>query len=175
MEQNNRSHTAQLIVLSGESGSGKDTLAEQVLSYKSNFQLYAFANPLKDMAIEVGWNGIKDERGRTFLQSLGDVIRSYNSSYFIDKAKQVWQIAKNNNLSLIITDCRKIDEADWTIQQGGLLIRIERPHNPSGLKGEQKKHNTERELDNYKFPFKIINDGTIEELVDKFYSIIEKK
>ena len=46
-----------------------------------------------------------------------------------------------------------------------VAIHIERPNFDNGLTEEQKNHPSEKDLDDYdKYDYRIINDGTLEEL-----------
>lgn len=64
----------------------------------------------------------------------------------------------------IITDVRFPNEAKAVIDHGGILIRVERP----SIRVEGKEHASETGLDDYKhFDYTIINNGTIEDLIEK--------
>ena len=76
----------------------------------------------------------------------------------------------------IITDVRFPNEAEAIKQRGGILIRVDRPCKECGGMGYHKmdcnigrtEHESEYSLDKYdKFDFKISNDGSLEDLVNK--------
>ena len=82
----------------------------------------------------------------------------------------------------IITDMRFPNEMEAVVERDGITIRVVRPHgytNPHT--GEYKEmplsyHPSETSLDDAKFNYEIINDGTIEDLVEKVKQIlIEQK
>ena len=63
-------------MLTGKAGCGKDTAYKIMKKYANkSIKRYAFADPLKNIAYEAGWDGIKDEKGRKLLVSLGKVIK----------------------------------------------------------------------------------------------------
>lgn len=66
-----------LIGLSGLARSGKDTVADYLVK-RHGFRKFALAEYIKQVAELAGWNGLKDERGRRYLQGLGDVMRMYD-------------------------------------------------------------------------------------------------
>ena len=72
-----------LILISGKAGTGKDTIGEYLVR-KFGFKRYAFADRLKEVATELGWNGEKDFAGRKFLQELGSVVRNYDPDTWVN-------------------------------------------------------------------------------------------
>jgi hypothetical protein len=76
-----------IIGITGLAGSGKDVVA-QYLCHHYGFHYWAFALPLKKMAIELfNWDGVKDEAGRRLLQQVGtDLMRNlWSSGYWVEK------------------------------------------------------------------------------------------
>ena len=72
-----------IIMLTGKAGCGKDTAFKIIKKYANGLvKRYAFADPLKDIAYFAGWNGVKDEKGRKFLVSLGKAINEYQNNFF---------------------------------------------------------------------------------------------
>ena len=72
-----------VVLLSGKMGAGKDTLAK-ILQQKYNFKVYHFADKLKKILLQVGWDGKKDESGRMLLQNVGNAVRAYNQDAWVD-------------------------------------------------------------------------------------------
>lgn len=70
-------------------GAGKSTFAKLLLNNLDNGYILPMAKALKDLATKIGWNGEKDEKGRTLLQLLGtDVCRHcISENYWVDR----WQ------------------------------------------------------------------------------------
>lgn len=153
-----------LLAFTGRMGSGKDTCAEHLIQ-KYGFVRFAFADQLKALAKEIGWNGEKDEAGRRLLQQLGNGARVHLGS-------EIWIRAMENVISnsgrkhnLVVTDVRYPNEEEWVRQKDGFLIRIERPSvNRNGL---EHQHVTEKNIDAIEADLTLVNDGTIEELYHK--------
>ena len=103
------------VLISGKAGAGKTTLANMVLEnlrlqgVQENIVVEPFAKKLKQLATELGWNGVKDEAGRRFLQNLGSAIRSYDEDYF---AREVDKNTMYADL-VIIDDWRFPNEARY--------------------------------------------------------------
>lgn len=83
-----------VFLLSGKAGVGKTFSAEYLLE-----QLYAvgfsrikyipFAKAVKEVAKYIGWDGKKDQRGRKFLQSIGNYGREYDQDCWARKISAV--------------------------------------------------------------------------------------
>jgi len=81
----------------------------------------------------------------------------------------------------IITDMRFPNEMQAIKANGGITIRVVRPclkcggtnyHKLSCYEQNEKQHPSETALDDAKFDYEIINDGTLEDLIEKVEGII---
>jgi len=71
------------VLLSGKAGVGKTTSANILKGlfatiYGYNSYIGHFAEGVKGVARHAGWNGLKDARGRRFLQQIGGAGREYD-------------------------------------------------------------------------------------------------
>lgn len=117
-----------VIFVSGKVGSGKDTFIERYFQTRKDldhgyFATYTFANELKRMLINAGWDGKKDLKGRKLLQSVGNAFREYQKDYWVNFIKHAidkeMSLFVDNNDSeiynvdviyLVMTDCRYKNE-----------------------------------------------------------------
>lgn len=176
-----------IILLSGKARSGKDSFYKIAKEYiEANYTDYvpiklAFADEVKNVAKEIGWNGEKDAKGRSGLQMIGDGARNYfdedvwikklirslylifHSKYYINK-----DTPKEQESIIFITDCRYLNEILKIKEWAGVYtplktIRITRPYYDNGLTEEQKNNKSETGLDYYNnFDTVIVNDGSFE-------------
>jgi hypothetical protein len=81
----------------------------------------------------------------------------------------------------LITDMRFPNEYDAVKSRGGITIRVKRPcvecneihqHKMSCSKSFQSEHPSETSLDNHKFDYEIINNSSIEDLIEKVRQIL---
>jgi hypothetical protein len=132
------------ILISGKAGVGKDTVA-QLLAQSFAEQglkrpiLYKFADKVKTIAYDMGWNGIKDDRGRKLLQDIGRIGRLYDVDTWakgvVNSAREDWPDYPPD--AIIISDWRFPNELDYCNKQGEyavITIRVEAPDRES-LKG----------------------------------------
>jgi hypothetical protein len=155
-----------LIGLVGKARSGKDTVASMMVTANGcPFVRVAFADEVRRVAREMGWDGLKDERGRRLLQQLGgDVGRAYDPLLWVKRGMaKVRQARDDDGRSVVVTDCRYRNEVDAIRAAGGAIWRIVR-HTGEGLTGDAAAHSSETALDDYKCDRVIVNDGTYDEL-----------
>lgn len=160
-----------IILLSGKAESGK-TYHANIICEKLNKMGYTavvvpLARKLKEQAKMLGWDGKKDERGRTLLQKLSDPIKAYHgrdcyAKWALQDAYE--ECVKKDSYNegkyvLICDDVRMRDEIDFFDGFEKISVRIERPGHKSSLSEEQLNDKTETALDDYHFDMKVINQG----------------
>lgn len=184
-----------IVLVSGKAESGKDTFHQLAERYLRNRKLYldsdidirrvAIADGVKDIAKEMGWNGEKDELGRSGLVMVGDgAINYFDKNIWIKKVvNKLKSIANYNNENIVfITDCRYPNEVtmikDWAYLNNhkAVSVRVERPNHISKLTPEQLLNASEVALDDKRdlFDYIIYNDGTLEEFEDGVREIIDR-
>lgn len=166
-----------VILISGKAGVGKTTLQRMLVEYlKTEYPLVvpmAFARPLKDVATNLGWDGVKDERGRKLLQQLGGVLREYNKdTWVILSLDKVYEITAGTPPNFIVFDDWRFPNESAMIDSDPdyktVKIRINAPTRET-LKGQREYlDSSELALDSYAdFDIIIQNDTiTLEELRD---------
>lgn len=144
-----------LIALCGYAYSGKDTAALGLV--ERGWTRVAFADALKQVAKELGWNGEKDDHGRWMLQQLGQSVREHIDplAWVQAAAKTVTEIGG----PVVITDCRYRNEADWVRSAGGRIVRVTRPD-----VGPVNDHISENDLDDYPMDGFLLNHASPERL-----------
>tara|TARA_R110002012_G_scaffold52424_2_gene134751 strand:- start:1864 stop:2364 length:501 start_codon:yes stop_codon:yes gene_type:complete len=160
-----------IIGVIGHARSGKDTIADLLQEIFEEADTpscrKSLADPIKDLAFaQFGWDGLKDDRGRNLLITLGMIGREYNERLWLDKTLSYFRFW--NQPINIIPDVRFQNEADHIFANGGLLIRVIRDS------VEPMDHISERGLDDYLTAITLRNNGTIEELKAELYSELQR-
>lgn len=112
-----------LIGITGKAGSGKSTTAQLLTDVCSErfliVQRVAFADALKQTCRDMGWNGVKDAKGRRLLQLIGTEAgrRCIGEDVWINK------VVLGKADVVIIEDCRFDNEVAWVREQGGIILR----------------------------------------------------
>src|SRR3990167_3849794 len=98
-----------VIGLSGKARSGKGSIVQlsQILMQHGDTEVevrqVSFATALKTLARERGWDGKKDEKGRTLLQSLGMEKRKEDPDFWVKAAiRKVVAIASESPETKIV-------------------------------------------------------------------------
>ena len=150
-----------LIGLSGIARSGKDTTADYLVS-KYGFKKMALADYIKEVAELAGWDGLKDERGRRYLQHLGDVMREYSPNIMLTHLESRIRICteRYSQAGIVISDVRLETEIKWLKIMGGsswLVLRDTKTTNVPAHPTEQSD-----KLDRSLFDFVFDNNGSFE-------------
>ena len=161
-----------IICISGKAQHGKDTTAgilREILEERGKKVLIAHFGDLVKFVAEkyFGWDGKKDERGRTLLQYVGtDRVRTKSPDYWVDFVVSMLTFFDGEWDYVLIPDCRFPNEYEIFKYSGfdATLIRVERPGFDNGLTEEQKAHPSETALDGYPYDIGITNGGTVDQL-----------
>lgn len=151
-----------LIGITGYAQSGKDATGDILGEY--GFERIAFADPLKEIALMLGWDGKKDERGRSFLQDIGNRARAYNPDIWIDRALEM----ARGKERVVFTDVRFLNEAAAIQARGGIIIRVVRPD-----VGPANNDVSETELDLIRPDYLLNNSTSLDDLQQNVERLME--
>jgi len=154
-----------IIGITGKAGVGKSTYAER-LADDINGTVIEITHPIKDEAYKRGWNGKKDNAGRSLLQQIGREGREFEESIWISNL--VFRMFQHYNLvkkdypkkkihRYIVPDIRVLNEVNFldnlNYYKGGVvefsLHYVERDFK-TRLSKEQQEDYTEREVERLK-------------------------
>lgn len=148
----------QYVIINGCGGVGKDTFVKRCKVYKDNIVNMSTIEYAAKVAIQCGWDGKKDDRGRRFLSDLKDALTRYDNI----PVKYILESLCNYSDSIIFIHCREPDEVKLLknmLNAKSLLIvnknvpKIETNHADRGV------------LD-CEYDYVVDNSGTIEELTE---------
>ena len=172
-----------IICVSGKAFNGKDTFAnmasEKLKRNGERVLIVHNADYLKFMAKEYfGWNGKKDENGRSLLQWLGtDKIRTINYDFWVIAVANIIEVFEDEFDYFFIPDCRFPNEVTYLCEKFGsekvMLVKMHRKDFVSTLTKEQQNHPSEISMDNYPADYTIdVGEGLdkVEREVNKFLS-----
>ena len=181
-----------LIGISGKIGSGKDTVGKIIQIFNPEYQIKKFADKLKER-IALTWNierqKLEDQdfkntlvpqlriTWRQLMQLEGESMRRIDLNYWckalfndyrrsLRNVKDISTSGMRTSMlqadypSWLITDVRYPNEVKAIEDRDGIVIRVDRDV-------KLVDHESETALDNYDFKYRIDNNGTIEQLVEK--------
>lgn len=161
-----------VILISGKAQHGKDTTAgflKEVLEEQGKKVLICHYGDLVKYICKTffGWDGQKDEAGRSLLQRVGtDVIRRQCEDYWVRFILEVLGFFPNEWDYVLIPDCRFPNEVHLPrfVAFDTVHIRVVRPNFDNGLTPEQKVHPSETALDGARSDLYLVNNGTLKDL-----------
>lgn len=173
-----------IVCISGKAEHGKDLTAtiikEKLESKGSKVLIIRYADLLKYIAKQYfGWDGNKDEKGRTLLQYLGtEIVRTRKPEYWVNFVKEFIKLFEDEWEYILIPDSRFPNEMDcWKIDGWDITaLRVIRLGYENHLTPEQRQHPSEIALDDYNFDYYLKSEdgiGNLSKEVDKFLKYLE--
>lgn len=170
-----------LILISAKAQHGKDftanILKEKLEANNQKVLITHYADYLKFICKEYfGWDGTKNEVGRTLLQYIGtDKARKNNPNIWVSVINELIKAIGEDYDYILIPDTRFPNEIDFMKSQSYdvVAMRIKRLDFENSLTEEQRQHMSEIALDDYKFDYYIeCKSGydNVSKEVDKFIS-----
>ena len=150
-----------IIGLKGRIGAGKSIAAEYFI--ERGYKLIKFADPIKDMLLELGLTSYELEGPRKELpcdflsgatprhamQTLGDWGRSLDPDFWVN----LWLPEAIKCHLVVVDDCRFVREAEAIYTLGGAIIEIRRPAFPGALDTHIS------EVQDWRADMRVLNDG----------------
>lgn len=169
-----------IFLVAGKAGSGKGEVARLIKEYYiyklETCAITEYSKFLKTFAKELtDWDGNPNTKPRTYLQNLGDQIRSIDSKYFINNMLDDIKIYEKLVNNLVISDVRMPDEIeDIKLNYDNVYaICVENQFSPSKLTLKEQTHITETALEDYQeFDYILANDK-IETLKEKVFKYLD--
>lgn len=161
-----------VITFSGKAENGKTTFANMLkaeLEERGKTAIvFHFADFLKFICKQYyGWDGNKNEAGRKLLQTTGtEIFRKNNPGCWVRMAREFILGLGDSVDYVLIGDCRFHDE----VEIADVSVRIDRVNYENHLTPEQRKHQSEVDLDDYNFDIVVLNDKGLKELQDKAHA-----
>lgn len=161
-----------IICISGKAQHGKDTTAsylkDELESHGNRVLITHYGDFLKYICKTFfGWNGEKNEAGRSLLQQIGtDVIRKRDEYFWVRFMVSLIKVFDDQWDYVLIPDCRFRNEVQAIKASfpSAIHMRVVRPNFESPLTIEQQTHISETDLDDVDPDYYIWNDGDLETL-----------
>lgn len=163
-----------VFVINGSGGVGKDTFVTLVkLAYKfsvskhmnfNNFVWnYSSVDLVKRYALYMGWNGVKDEKGRKLLSDLKVMLSEYDDIPFKDMIKKYNEFLQNEEGKLLFLHIREPEEIKRAVLEFNAKTIL--------IKRNDVEHITSNMADanvyDYEYDYVIENNGSINDLDNK--------
>lgn len=165
-----------VILISGKAQHGKDTTAGFLKEYLEEHGKRVLITHYGDLLKYVcrtflGWDGQKDEAGRSLLQHVGSTVREQDQNFWVRFVGKMLTFFHYEWDYVLIPDCRFPNEVDllkdmfhfWPDYEA-IHFRVVRPDFDNGLTPKQKAHPSETALDWVTPDFLLENWGGLDDL-----------
>lgn len=155
-----------VVVINGSAGVGKDTFCHLV-SLHCESRSFSSVDTVKRLAVLAGWDGKKDEKGRSFISDLKRITTKYNDfsmRYLIDCVSQ----CANKGVKIVFLHIREPEEIKRAVEVFGAYTLLITNRNIKQVTSNQSDANVQ----NYDYDYYVDNSGTKAELGQKAVEFI---
>jgi dephospho-CoA kinase len=165
-----------IILLNGYPRSGKDEFVNIV---SDNYTCYDHStiDKVKNIAVQMGWSGVKDEESRIMLSELKKFYIKWFDGPFQDVLKKIANIkGMNHEKCILFIHCREPEEIErlkdycnFDKSLNFFSILVKRPSHEI----QDNKNDSDNNINNFDYDYEIINNGPIYVYKEKVLKLIE--
>ena len=156
---------AVVIVINGSGGVGKSTFIELCKKFNNNVVELSTVDSVKRIATIAGWNGVKDEKGRKFLNDIKTAMDDYDHLSWKNVDKEI-DITSNK---IYFVNAREPEDIDYFVDKyWAFTLLIQNPR----VKQITTNHADAR-VNDYRYDYYITNSGTLKDFEARAKDFIE--
>ena len=166
-----------VIVINGAGTSGKDTFIDLFTEVCDEacegHAVYRFSSvdQVKYFAACMGWDGVKDDKGRRFLSDIKDAMTLYNDAPFNYMREKIEEVEAITDKAFIFFHVREPKEIQKMVDRlNATTLLIERP----SVKADSFTNHADKNVDDYLYCYRFMNDGTLLDLKDKAIALFDQ-
>ena len=152
-----------IIIISGVGGVGKDQFVSYAKEGDAIVYNFSCVDYIKELALRIGWDGIKDDKGRRLLSDLKDAMELYNDLPFQSVIRDIEFVTANeNHLEDVVVFVHAREPRDiqrWKDEYGAKSLLIRR----AAAEREFSNHADQNVFD-YDYDYVYSNDGDLKQL-----------
>ena len=171
-----------IVVINGFPLSGKDTFVNfcihnmSVLNKGMGFNLSTI-DPIKSIAINLGWDGLKTDKDRKFLSDLKKLLTEWNDIPYkatYSKMNTIYNRLINQKVPedkiIFFVHSREPEEIKRFKEDFGAKTLLVKKDNID----KEFSNESDKNVNNYEYDFIIENNGTLEELEQKAIDFLKE-
>lgn len=157
----------QVIIINGCATAGKDTFIDlfteefKNAGYSTPVYRISSVDKVKEIAKSLGWDGVKDDKGRQFLSDLKDAMTAYNDAPFTYTVKSINSIrnaTKGNAIIFVhVREPEEIKKYRDRSYSKAILVRRDEVT-------DVFSNHADKEVFGYQYDFIVDNNGTLDDL-----------
>ena len=163
-----------IICVNGYARSGKDEFCNYAFTNRGLVYPFSTIDKVKQIATDLGWDGVKDKKGRKFLSDLKDCLTEYNdlpSRYIIAEIDNRMSVIDDEYYDdvVFLVQMREPEEIKrWKEMYDARALLIQRP----SFGGDWGNHADDNVLLG-EYDYELNNDGSLKEWEDKTIKFID--
>lgn len=150
---------SKVIIINGAGGVGKSTFVSLCHEIDSRVIETSTVDFVKEIALQAGWNGIKDEIGRRFISDLKDAMEHYHDI----PNQKIDEFIQSHPNDIIFVNAREPHNIQYYQNKYNAISVLIKNCNIEQVKGNYADEN----VYNYNYDVIIDNSSTLEELKRK--------
>lgn len=162
-----------IYIVNGYPGAGKTTFEENAINIlkennKEGFSISTI-DDIKEIAMNIGWDGRKNGAGRRLLSDLKQTLNRYNDFTMNQMKEKFSYIEWRNPDAVVFVDSREPEEIRRFIKEFKAIAIYVNRQNPRLLSNE-----SDRNVEDFTYDYTIENTGTLKDLefeTEKFLRI----
>lgn len=154
-----------VIVINGSGTVGKSTFVSLCHEIDPRVIETSTVDFVKEIALQAGWDGVKDEIGRRFLSELKEAMEHYHDI----PNQKVKEFIQSHLDNIIFVNVREPHNIQYYRDVYNAITVLVTNSNAKEIQGNHADEN----VYDYEYDFIIHNDGTIAELKDKAEIFLE--
>lgn len=155
-----------VIVINGMGGVGKSTFISLCHEIDPRVIETSTVDFVKEVALQAGWDGVKDEKGRRLLSDIKDALERYDDV----PNKKIDEFIQSHPDNIIFVNAREPHNIQYYKNKYNAITVLVVNSNAKTIKGN---HADENVYDYEYYDFTIYNEKTIIELKDKAKILME--
>lgn len=165
-----------VFIVNGAARNGKTTFENLVNKigrekYGLETAIFSTIDCIKDIALDCGWNGEKDEKSRAMLSDMKILFTKYLDYPFKETCKQI-DMSILDGVDFIFVDSREREDIKRYVDKyEAITIYIENINNKESF---YNSADIGARIDHYPYDYCIENNGTLEDLENRVIEFIEK-
>ena len=153
-----------VIVINGAGTSGKDTFIDLFTEVCDEacegYAVYRFSSvdQVKYFAACMGWDGVKDDKGRRFLSDIKDAMTLYNDAPFKYMEQKIEEVRDITEDAFVFFHVREPIEIQKMVDRlGAKTLLIDRP----SVNSDSFTNHADKNVEDFFYDYRVVNSGTL--------------
>ena len=159
-----------VFIINGMARAGKDTFCKFVSEFYPNTYHFSIVDSVKRQALQLGWDGVKDEKGRKFLCELKRITDEYDDRNFQIVKDVIERLNVESDNMVYLVDMREPQDIERARKELNAKVVFIKNLNVPIINSNY----ADAGVFDINYDIEIDNSGTLDDLKDKAKDFIDK-